>query len=255
MSNNRLTRTCVACGIQKPLSAFLEISGAKGAMYGNICATCRGAGITGKPVPTEDEYSTSKSSSTIDAKARYQIDLERKRKLQEVKDLNLEEQKKRDTVSVEKSERSEIIKKAEKEHQEKFTRVKSIKEMLGKPSKPEATAARTASIFEEQRQIFEAEQHQTIGNKQEARKQQTELGEGPFVDTAHAFEQRLHAGGSLYREFQQRLGPESSFLRNQRLRLQKNIQTQAKDGAQKKDPTVEYVQDNMPRTPGSGMKK
>lgn len=79
--SNFPTRVCSACGIEKPLSAFLQISGLKGSGYGNICSTCRGAGMDSplkKPEKLEDRGSTS-SDVRIDADSRQVAELEQKK--------------------------------------------------------------------------------------------------------------------------------------------------------------------------------
>ena len=88
----KLTRTCSACGIEKPLSAFLQISGTQGTLYGAICATCRSAGITGKkPTTSLDEGTTSASSgSRIGVKEKVFIEKEQfeKKELKKIQPLN-----------------------------------------------------------------------------------------------------------------------------------------------------------------------
>lgn len=79
MSEKRgLLKICSICGQQKPLSAFLQLAGTRGGSYGNVCATCRSAGLD-KPIAKEvEDHSQTTSGLEIDAKTV----LQRKKDLQ-----------------------------------------------------------------------------------------------------------------------------------------------------------------------------
>jgi hypothetical protein len=64
MTKNQLSKTCINCGLQKPLTAYLQIAGAEGSTYGNICSTCRGSGLGKKVTLPVMEDTSSSSSST-----------------------------------------------------------------------------------------------------------------------------------------------------------------------------------------------
>src|SRR3990167_7374031 len=99
-----LTRICTACGMEKPLSAFLQITGAQGTTYGNICSTCRGTGAKEKSsVPAlEEEQSSTSSGIRIGSKQKVEIEKEKKRELDELKQHYVEEEKKREQIITEK---------------------------------------------------------------------------------------------------------------------------------------------------------
>lgn len=68
-STSNLVKTCSICGQQKPLSAFSQLPGLSGGVYGSICATCRKA-YQEKVKSAEHESSTrSGSALTLDIKA------------------------------------------------------------------------------------------------------------------------------------------------------------------------------------------
>src|ERR1700722_17983588 len=104
--DNQLSKTCVSCGLQKPLTAFLQISGPEGSSYGNVCSTCRGSGLGRKIVipAVEEEHSTSSTGLKIDAKAKQQIEREKKRKSEEKNVLEHKEEQKHEKESQEKNE-------------------------------------------------------------------------------------------------------------------------------------------------------
>ena len=69
-----LTKTCAVCGLQKPISAFLQMSEKNGATYGSVCASCRHE-QKDKAVIKKDEEDPSRIGLglTIDAKARFEM--------------------------------------------------------------------------------------------------------------------------------------------------------------------------------------
>jgi len=114
----QLTRTCSACGQQKPLSAFLEIS-SRGTKYGNICAACRGAGKgTTLPDKGSDEHNVLELKLRIGAKERLQKEIDQKRKAEALKQNNIQEQKKRDFLINEKKDSKDRKEQSEKKHRE-----------------------------------------------------------------------------------------------------------------------------------------
>jgi hypothetical protein len=115
-----LTRTCTACGIEKPITAFLYLTSKLGTTYGTICATCRGKGIKEKAQKfvAEEERTTTSSGMRIGVKQLLEIELAHKREKEELKSIREEELKKREQDSSEKIESIEEKAKAEKFHRE-----------------------------------------------------------------------------------------------------------------------------------------
>src|SRR5262245_33172813 len=115
---SQLTRTCSVCGIEKPLSAFLQLDPTHGTSYGKICAKCRGMGKTNKPAPvatTEDERGTTPGVG-IRAKEKLYADLKREQKIHTLKELYKKEEIKKQAISDEKAERLNLKETAEKKH-------------------------------------------------------------------------------------------------------------------------------------------
>ena len=85
MSNPNLSlmKTCSSCGKQKPLSAFLQLSGKEGATYGNVCSICRKTAIE-KPNIEPDESTRQGSGVVIDSKAKATSDTDKKLFRQEI---------------------------------------------------------------------------------------------------------------------------------------------------------------------------
>jgi DNA-binding protein H-NS len=122
-----LSKTCSSCGLIKPLAAFLQMAGSVGAIYGNICSTCRKANIDKAKSPSVDEgSSTSSTGNKIDAKTKVKTDIDKKLLREYVEDLHQEE---REDKQEAKDIRSQKIKvKAEKElkHREGYLKKGSV---------------------------------------------------------------------------------------------------------------------------------
>src|SRR3990167_11420340 len=102
-----LSKTCAACGLQKPLSAFLQLTDA-GTSYGNICSTCRKAGADIKKPKTEAEDSTtSVSGHKIDTKTKIHGDIDKKQIKQRTEELYHEDRKKDEIIESIKIEKTE----------------------------------------------------------------------------------------------------------------------------------------------------
>jgi hypothetical protein len=119
---NLLAKTCIACGLQKPISAFLQISGPQGTSYGNICSTCRGSGADKKVVidQAEDGRSGSSTGLKIDSKAKVQIDRDKQAVSELKKELDLTEHEKQLATSEDKAERKDDKEVAERKHRESY---------------------------------------------------------------------------------------------------------------------------------------
>lgn len=117
------TRTCLACGLDKPLAAFLQLTGKQGTMYGNICSACRS-----KSKPSElhdnDEQGSGASGLRIDSKTKVQQERDKKSFQQKRKELNLEELQKKEEDFLIKDEKKELKQKTEREHREEFIETK-----------------------------------------------------------------------------------------------------------------------------------
>ncbi len=109
MNENNLykTRKCTICGVEKPLSAFLERN-----TYGAICANCRAAASG-----TEDEGTTRKGHR-IDDKAKIIAELDQKEEADKIKEQFREDHEQRDLEAEEKKEKKDLLAIEEKKHRE-----------------------------------------------------------------------------------------------------------------------------------------
>jgi hypothetical protein len=122
------TKTCSHCGLQKPLSAFLEMTYTHGVGYGNVCASCRKTNInTSKEA---DDFTGNKTEHKLDYKMRAQDEIDKRQRWKEIEEeyyegrqLNEEKQNK---TNIKSESLSDIEKKRRKEYLEKNTTKSSL---------------------------------------------------------------------------------------------------------------------------------
>jgi hypothetical protein len=119
--NTSLTKTCSSCGLEKPLSAFLQIAGPEGTMYGNLCASCR-SGKLDKPKPAKepDETTTSATGLKIDSKVKAKSEKDKALFHKEREEKELKEQEKKKEENLVKTEKVEHKLHSERKHREGF---------------------------------------------------------------------------------------------------------------------------------------
>jgi len=126
-SNISLTKTCNSCGQQKPLSAFLELSGPQGTTYGNICASCRKANIENISQPKEPEDSTrSTTGIKIDAKAKVQGEKDKRELRKQIEEQYHDEREKLDEKQFLKEQKIQHVTQDEKKHRKEFLEKRSF---------------------------------------------------------------------------------------------------------------------------------
>lgn len=199
MTNIPLTRTCSSCGIKKPLSAFLQISGTKGTTYGSICSSCRGAEAAKKNIVKEDEHGSIASGVTIGTKERVQVELKQKQQQQDLKHAEKEEQKKELELTEKKLERSELTEKTEKDRRESYLKAKQKQSFLAhfptdnkQPVKKfDQKIFAEHSLFEGQQRVLETEKKEK-SLQEEIRATTVDLT-APFI-APHSAQQKYGPG-------------------------------------------------------------
>lgn len=120
-------KTCKSCGIQKPLSAFLQYSGRVGSSYSNICTSCR-ANTTPKASQDTDS-GTMKTEKKIDAKAKVWIEINDKNLRKELDERDEIEKDKKTTVKSKHAKLIDVLKTADRTRRNK-------QQKTATPSKP-----------------------------------------------------------------------------------------------------------------------
>lgn len=143
-----LTKTCSSCGLQKPLSAFLEMAGPQGTTYGNICATCRKANRDKASASKErEEDTTSETGFSIGNKEKAKSDSDKRKLRHDTEESYHEERdKKEEKTIITKDKVKETLKK-QIEHRKSFLEKPTFldnktKQTAAQPGSPEDIAQR-----------------------------------------------------------------------------------------------------------------
>ncbi len=109
MGTSSLTRVCRGCALEKPLSAFLQLTGAHGTNYATLCSTCRATGQkVVKTSASEDETAPSgvggsgirgKEKLVFDARHTEEVIALNRFHLEKDKELLEEENKKKELLT------------------------------------------------------------------------------------------------------------------------------------------------------------
>lgn len=198
-----LTKICSNCGEQKPLSAFLQMSGTSGTAYGNICASCRKILMEeqrNRRKKTEVEGGTSSETGhKIDSKSKLHADIEKEADFHKTEEEYHKERDIMEEESLELEEEKEEKKHKEREHREKYLK-KDKKEKSPAEAKKEA--------------------------QQEHAEEQAEIAHGvheTHKKTKHDFKHTFHGqqiGGQIrfqgeyFQRFKQWLGNSAPVVRN-----------------------------------------
>jgi len=147
------TKICSSCGLQKPLSAFLQLTGPQGRTYGSICSSCRKANIDKQQSNESIDSATSTSGHKIDAKAKVHSDIEKKKQYQNVEELYQEDRKSAEERQSQKVLKVKTIITNEQKHRTDYLRKPSFldnmsinKQLAVDPSSPEIREAQEKQI-------------------------------------------------------------------------------------------------------------
>lgn len=258
----QLTRTCAICGIEKPLSAFLQLDKNHGTSYGKVCAKCRSQGKTIKPTPTatEDERSTAPSGIGIRGKEKIYADIKRDQKIHSLKELYKKELTKKEDVKDEKIERTNTIEAGEKKHREFYIDAK----------KQTQTPANKKSIHQ---QIIDRQQDLKVRHTQGAsehlqttldskKKQEVEtvkvIAKEEMIKTTTDFNNLFHGLETGRAEMQSaELGKFFTWLGSETAPIVKMLRQGVTKESDSKGitPTKEAKLDNNPLQPSTGRKR
>lgn len=156
-----LFKTCSACGQQKPLSAFLQMTGPNGTTYGTICTDCRKANADKLPAQEQDETTTSNTGLKVDSKAKVADDLEKNKLRFETDEQYYEEREEKDVSNSAEIEKTNVKSTDEKKHRDFLKR----NTFIGK-----STTTTESRHFSEQKRVQDVQTENTM-NAAHAEKQ------------------------------------------------------------------------------------
>lgn len=110
--NKTLLKTCASCGKQKPLAAFLQLSGAEGATYGNICSACRKTNLEKSAAEKEDAGTRRETGGTrFTSEVRAKTEADKKELFETTEREYHEERDEADLLKADKRQKTEIAEK------------------------------------------------------------------------------------------------------------------------------------------------
>jgi len=220
MTNNTLLKSCASCGKPKPLTAFLQMTGPQGAIYGNICASCRSAQAKA-PVEKEPDDRTTRSTIglKIDAKAKEQAQKEDKTLREHKQEAHQEERKKKELTQAAKTEKTEAQAKDTKTRQEMFLDARQRMAALSKKSSAEKKPQDgTQARIHQQTETSEREaKYRNIesGLREEEKLTKPDFG-NIYIDPQTGAEVR-YAQSSVFQQYREWLGSSAHIRTFERL--------------------------------------
>lgn len=251
----QLAKACIICGLQKPISAFLQISGPQGTSYGNVCSSCRGTTDTNKTVvikKTEEERGGSGSGLKIDAKAKMEIERDQKEAADKKETLDKEEADKELEASDDKAERKSERELTEKKHRENFIEPKKSDSFFTRKGDTQSLLNRTLvekqnldkNITKEAQTKLE-NRHLEEGIKQESKEKGIDL-------TDIATDQLIGGKVKMQRLNQIKSWFGSAAPMSTVERQFNSTQAEKNTSKEGKDTLVDFVKENWdPKSPGS----
>ncbi len=181
-------KTCSSCGLQKPMSAFLQVAGPQGTTYGNVCADCRKAKMEKATKPKEaEEVSSSTSGERIGAKSRVHREMADKSQRASQTSLDELDKEKKEQKKIKITKSVVIKQKEEKQHRERYLQKSSF--LSEKPEQKKQAAQKQQA---EQSAKLEA-------TKQEERLKGFDFTSGPYVAPAITGQVKATQGESFQR--------------------------------------------------------
>lgn len=205
-----LTKICANCGQQKPLTAFLEMSGTQGTSYGNICSACRKTALEAqeKRRKTEAEGSTtSETGHKIDTKTKVHHEIDKREQHHRIEEKYHEERKLDAEVTEGKIEQKLQIEKGEKKHRESF-----LQKPVLKPADKKETARQQGAAI----QTKETLQNEQVAQQKQGVHEELKKTEHDFT-VAHQGQQiagQIRFSGQTYQQFRQWLGNSAPIVNN-----------------------------------------
>jgi hypothetical protein len=256
-----MTRICSACGIEKPLAAFLEISSTHGTRYGIYCSACRGSGLAEKKNKNEEDPGTlSTTGNRIGLKERSFIEREQKKKIDIEKTERIEQLAKRDATTQEKTDKTIQKENLEKDHRRTYLDLKKQPGFLGKKLPSGSVVPRTIQNTpvldtkkQEEKNVAQEKEFDKKSTHQEEQKKTFNLKD-QYIDP-QAGEIRAH--NPIFLAFQDSLGASPFKIIRERLNqlAQKKPEAAIKKSAENKDPLLTFVEKTWGGGPSSGRKR
>lgn len=199
-SSPLLIKTCISCGLQKPLSAFIQLAGNKGTTYGNICSNCRKTQSNHAESTQEQDEGTSRTrlSYTIGAEERLAAEIFQKEQVEKKEEDYHKEREKESKLQDKKTQLIETKTQNEIRHRDSYLRKGSFLSDSKKITDPLAIRR-------------QAEQEAAISAQAIFEEREKEVNFDAPVDVMRV--SKISRDGVLLKALAARLGPGSPFSR------------------------------------------
>lgn len=239
MDHPNLTKVCMLCGEQKPLTAFVQLTDAQGGLYGSICSGCQKLEAEKAKIPAKDmeDDTTSSTRFQIDSKSRVQEQTDKRQHNQHIQELEHEHRKKQDEHRLAKLQKTERTVEDEKRHREHI-----LKTNLFSDKKRENLEKATAIHQQTQERVKET--HNRSQAAFEEKKRTTVDFTVPQIDSKEGSDSRYQ--NATFQTFRNWLGsgtPIGQALTKIQSRSPAAIATPA-DPEKDKSASVEFIEKN-----------
>jgi hypothetical protein len=237
-----LLKTCTSCGLQKPLSAFLQMT-KSGSTYGTICADCRKANADKKVTQKEPEEETAKTSGIKISKV--QAEIIKKEHFDKIDEEYHKDREKTEKKTTEKLEKREKTAKDESKHRS-FLKTSSflntstrVEDKRGQAQEAAtAAASQTAQIVDEKQKI-------ETGAKEELQQKSIDLTT-TFIPSQTGGQ--IKTQSAAFNTFLTRLGASAPIVNAAKKAQQKPSHTSSSESpvSEKESPT-DYIKNTWKR--------
>lgn len=235
-SNQLLAKTCSICGLQKPLSAFLEMTSGSGTTYGNVCVSCRKIAAN-QPKEEAEESTRSTSGRRIDSNTLLQDEFLKKELTKKLTADSQLDRISKDQKQVKQQLKKDNIAQGEKNHRKNYLEKRFF-------SSSSASAPDTKKALAAQQTLI-ADRNEQTNNQQEAViKNEKERVDIDVTNTRSPHEIKRHS--SVFTQFAALLGDDSPLKKSMAAKQNKkqspsHVKTTGETASDYKEKTNEFI--------------
>lgn len=133
-SSSSFSKICASCGLEKPLSAFLELSGDAAGTYGSICGACRKTHMEKMKSKDKEDSSRTDTGHKIDSKVKVAKDIDNKETAERTEEEYHKERDEDEILATDELEKKEIKQTVERRHRETFLDRRRVQHQTDKAS-------------------------------------------------------------------------------------------------------------------------
>lgn len=195
-TNSTLTKTCSSCGIQKPLSAFLQLSDKDSGTYGAVCSSCRQANRDKATTVIDVEDGTrTTTTATIDTKSKVQAELDQKQQRQQTEEDYHADRDKDELIETDRTKKIDTSSKDQRKHREGLLGRRSFLSAENKTAASKSPIERAAQTAAQEAHNVDQVSKQETSTKEDLKEKDIDLS-APVEDTRFGKKEK-HKGTSF----------------------------------------------------------